>query len=150
MVEGANHTNKALISPKFQSKWTPVFQMSGVHLNNVFTQNKVSTVLCSILKLLTPFLVSISIIMEEHGNKFEISENKIKETISNNIRIIRRFKGLTLRDVGKIVNTTHQQVQKYETGKSLIPVHKLFLLSSHLDLPISFFLTEFELIRERN
>ena len=84
--------------------------------------------------------------MEEH----EINENKIKETISNNIRIIRRFNGLTLRDVGKIVNTTHQQVQKYETGKSLIPIHKLLLLSSHLNLPITFFLTEFELMREKN
>ena len=59
-----------------------------------------------------------------------MEEHKIKEIISNNIRIIRRFEGLTLKDVGKIVNTTHQQVQKYETGKSLIPIHKLFLLSS--------------------
>ena len=80
----------------------------------------------------------------------ELNENKIKEIISNNIRIIRRFNGLTLRDVGKIVNTTHQQVQKYESGKSLIPIHKLFLLSSRLNLPITFFLTEFELIHEKN
>ena len=84
--------------------------------------------------------------MEEH----ELTENKIKEIISNNIRIIRRFNGLTLKDVAEIVNTTHQQVQKYEAGKSLIPIHKLFLLSSHLDLPITFFLTEFELIHEIN
>ena len=80
----------------------------------------------------------------------ELTENKIKEVISNNIRIVRRFNGLTLKDVGEIVNTTHQQVQKYETGKSAIPVHKLFLLSSHLNLPITFFLTEFELIHEKN
>ena len=115
--------------------------MSGVHLNNVFTQNRVSTLLYGISRLLTPFLISINIIMEEH---------KIKETISNNIRIIRCFEGLTLKDVAQIVNTTHQQVQKYESGKSLIPVHKLFLLSSHLDLPITFFLTEFDLIHEKN
>ena len=80
----------------------------------------------------------------------ELNENNIKEVISNNIRIIRRFNGLTLKDVAKIVHTTHQQVQKYETGKSVIPIHKLFLLSSHLDLPITFFLSEFKLIHERN
>ena len=124
--------------------------MSGVHLNNVVIQNKMSTSYGCIQTPDTIFSIYYSIIMEAHGNKFEMSENKIKETILNNIRIIRRFKGLTLRDVGKIVNTTHQQVQKYESGKSLIPVHKLFLLSSYLDLPINFFLTEFELIHEKN
>ena len=78
----------------------------------------------------------------------EISENDIREIISRNLRVIRHFKGLTLKDVAQIVNTTHQQVQKYETGKSLIPIDKLFLLTIHFDLSINFFLKKFELSEE--
>lgn len=79
----------------------------------------------------------------------KITESEIRAIVSKNLRTIRHFNGLTLRDIGQIVNTTHQQVQKYETGKSLIPIDKLFLLSSHLKLPITFFVTEFELKQEK-
>ena len=79
----------------------------------------------------------------------EIEENEIRNIVSKNLRTIRYFNGLTLKDVAKIVKTTHQQVQKYETGKSLIPIDRLFLLSSHLKLPITFFVTEFELNQEK-
>ena len=78
----------------------------------------------------------------------KISENDIRAIVSRNLRVMRHFKGLTLKDVASIVNTTHQQVQKYETGKSLIPIDKLFLLTVHFDLSINFFLKKFELSEE--
>ena len=57
----------------------------------------------------------------------------------------RRIRGLTLQELGIIVNVTGQQVQKYEAGLNKIPLEKLITISRHLKFDMEFFLKKFEM-----
>jgi transcriptional regulator with XRE-family HTH domain len=74
----------------------------------------------------------------------KLEEANINETIARNIKIIRRLKGLTLKDMGEILNVTGQQVQKYEAGKNPISINKLLILANALGLSVTFFFEEFK------
>lgn len=74
----------------------------------------------------------------------KIEAKNINEIIAKNIKIARQLKGLTLKDVGKVLSITGQQAQKYEAGKNPISIDKLMILSKELDLPITFFFEEFK------
>ncbi len=73
----------------------------------------------------------------------KIEENDVINIIARNIKIARRIKGLTLKEVGFMLGITGQQVQKYETGKNPIAIDKLLVLASKLGLPINFFFEKF-------
>jgi transcriptional regulator with XRE-family HTH domain len=77
--------------------------------------------------------------------KVEVNENNINEIIAQNIKIARRIRGLTLREVGAMLGITGQQVQKYETGKSPISVEKLIIISGKLEIPLQFFFNKFSM-----
>jgi len=73
------------------------------------------------------------------------NETNINEVIAKNLKIARRVKGLTLKDVGAILGITGQQAQKYECGKNPIAIDKLMQLANHYNLSITFFFKEFQL-----
>ena len=72
-------------------------------------------------------------------------EQKLNIIISKNIRTARRLREFTLKDVSKVLGITGQQVQKYETGASVISVSKLVILAKYFDVPITFFFEEFKI-----
>ncbi len=74
----------------------------------------------------------------------EINETNINQVIAKNLKIARQINGLTLKDVGVILETTGQQAQKYESGKCPIGIDKLMQLAKHYNLPITFFFQTFE------
>ena len=69
----------------------------------------------------------------------------IDTIVAKNLRIARYLRELTLKDVGKILDVSGQQVQKYETGKSAISIDSLVKVSAALNLPIKFFFEEIEI-----
>jgi transcriptional regulator with XRE-family HTH domain len=54
-------------------------------------------------------------------------EKEFNARISKRMKVIRETLGLTLEDLGKILNISFQQVGKYELGKSDISFYKLHL-----------------------
>ena len=74
----------------------------------------------------------------------EINETNINQVIAKNLKIARQINGLTLKDVGVILEITGQQAQKYESGKNPIAIDKLMQLAKHYNLPITFFFETFE------
>ena len=71
--------------------------------------------------------------------------NEIEKLVANNFKILRKIKGLTLQDLSLMLGVTYQQVQKYESGSSRIPLDKLVLLSNHLNVKMEFFVKKFEI-----
>ena len=68
---------------------------------------------------------------------------KIKEARKTNVN---QFTGkqflITQTKVAKAINTTFQQIQKYEKGENRIPLVRLFEISQYLKKPISYFLQD--------
>ena len=58
------------------------------------------------------------------------------------LRLRRTLLGLTQDQLGKALNLTFQQVQKYERGANRIGSSRLYKLSQILDVPVSFFFDE--------
>jgi transcriptional regulator with XRE-family HTH domain len=83
--------------------------------------------------------------MEIKEINISIDEENIDKIIASNLKIARKVKGLTLKDMGLILGITYQQCQKYETGSQSVPLCKLVTISKHLNLPINFFFEKFEL-----
>ena len=54
----------------------------------------------------------------------------------------RTLLGMSQDQLGKILDVSYQQIQKYELGANRIGVSRLFQLSMALDVPISFFFDE--------
>lgn len=50
--------------------------------------------------------------------------------------------GMSQSKLGKAINTTFQQVQKYEHGTNRVSASRLHMLSQVLDVPISYFFDE--------
>lgn len=59
------------------------------------------------------------------------------------VRLRRIFLGLTQQQLGEMVHTITQQLQKYERGVNRMSVGKLYELSLALNVPISYFFDEF-------
>lgn len=51
-----------------------------------------------------------------------------------NLKVARLAKGLSQRDVGKILGISFQQIQKYENGSSILDCRKLIALCKLLDV----------------
>ena len=78
-----------------------------------------------------------------------MTEKEIKETISNNLWTIRnntykvvqvkdklKKKRFTQTEVGKAINVTFQQVQKFEKGKNDIGSAKLKKFADYFNIPV--------------
>jgi transcriptional regulator with XRE-family HTH domain len=64
--------------------------------------------------------------------------------IGMNLRHLRRQAGLTQLDIGKSLDVTFQQVQKYEAGQNRLPIEKLYLLKHLYKIPYEDFFNGFE------
>lgn len=78
-----------------------------------------------------------------------MTETEINQTISNNLWTIRnntyklvqvkdkiKKKRLTQTEVGKAINVTFQQIQKFEKGINNIGSAKLKILADYFDVPV--------------
>ncbi|MDR0556100.1 MAG: helix-turn-helix domain-containing protein [Holosporaceae bacterium] len=64
---------------------------------------------------------------------------EIDKTIGANLRRIRKSKSISQVKLGKEINVTYQQIQKYEKGFNKISSSKLFVIANYLKVPFSDF-----------
>ena len=65
--------------------------------------------------------------------------NPIDIHVGKRVRIRRTLLGMSQEKLGKAINLTFQQVQKYERGTNRIGSSRLYQLSQVLDIPVSYF-----------
>lgn len=78
------------------------------------------------------------------------SPNYIDKHLGRRIKRARRDKDLTQCQVAAMIDVTHQQFQKYETGSNRLPARRLYDLAIALDLPIDYFFDGLEGLNSRN
>lgn len=59
--------------------------------------------------------------------------------VGSRVRLRRTLLGMSQDKLGKALNLTFQQIQKYERGANRIGSSRLYQLSQILDVPVSFF-----------
>lgn len=64
------------------------------------------------------------------------------KVVGQTIRFLREKAGLTQSDLGKLINVTYQQVQKYEKGTNRISLHALVSISKVFDVPLATIIAE--------
>jgi len=67
------------------------------------------------------------------------SPNDVDLIIGKNLKLKRIKSGISLQELGKILNVSFQQIQKYERGQNKISSSSLFLLSKSLNCEIDHF-----------
>ena len=65
--------------------------------------------------------------------------NPIDIHVGKRVRARRTLMGLSQSKLGKAINTTFQQVQKYERGMNRISSSRLYQIAEVLDVPIPYF-----------
>ena len=65
--------------------------------------------------------------------------NPIDIHVGKRVRLRRTLLGMSQEKLGKAINVTFQQVQKYERGTNRIGSSRLYQLSQVLDIPVSYF-----------
>ena len=65
--------------------------------------------------------------------------NPIDIHVGKRVRLRRTLLGMSQEKLGKAINLTFQQVQKYERGTNRIGSSRLYQLSQVLDIPVSYF-----------
>ncbi len=65
--------------------------------------------------------------------------NPIDVHVGKRVRARRTLMGLSQLKLGKAINTTFQQVQKYERGMNRISSSRLYQVAEVLDVPIPYF-----------
>ena len=63
----------------------------------------------------------------------------IDKHVGARLRLRRTLLGLSQEKLGKQLNLTFQQIQKYERGANRVGASRLFRLSQILDVPVAFF-----------
>jgi transcriptional regulator with XRE-family HTH domain len=59
-------------------------------------------------------------------------DRKIEQVIGQRVRVLRLQLGMSQQDLGKEVNLTFQQIQKYEKGSNRISVSRMLEFCEHL------------------
>lgn len=72
--------------------------------------------------------------------------NPIDVHIGARLRLRRRILSLSQEQLGEAIGLTFQQIQKYERGTTRIGASRLFELSRVLDVPVSFFFDDTDLM----
>ena len=62
--------------------------------------------------------------------------------VGQNIRIIRQDRGMSQTELGRKIDVTFQQVQKYENGTNRVGSGRLFKIASTFGVPITAFFEE--------
>ena len=65
--------------------------------------------------------------------------NPIDIHVGKRVRLRRTLLGMSQEKLGKAINVTFQQIQKYERGTNRIGSSRLYQLSQVLDIPVSYF-----------
>ena len=65
--------------------------------------------------------------------------NPIDIHVGQRVRLRRTLLGMSQEKLGKAINVTFQQVQKYERGTNRIGSSRLYQLSQVLNIPVSYF-----------
>ena len=65
--------------------------------------------------------------------------NPVDIHVGKRVRLRRTLLGMSQEKLGKAINLTFQQVQKYERGTNRIGSSRLYQLSQALDIPVSYF-----------
>ena len=65
--------------------------------------------------------------------------NPVDIHVGKRVRLRRTLLGMSQEKLGKAINLTFQQVQKYERGTNRIGSSRLYQLSQVLDIPVSYF-----------
>ncbi len=73
-----------------------------------------------------------------------MNEDIINLSIGEKIRSLRHMNGINQSDLGKKIDVTFQQIQKYEKGHNKIVASKLYILAKKMNIDISFFFKDIE------
>ncbi|MGC0372339.1 MAG: hypothetical protein DGJ47_001051 [Rickettsiaceae bacterium] len=65
--------------------------------------------------------------------------DEIDKVVSNKLKMRRIMLGMSQQDIGKAVNVSIQQIQKYEKATNRIASGKLYTLAKFLKVPITYF-----------
>jgi transcriptional regulator with XRE-family HTH domain len=68
--------------------------------------------------------------------------NNIQERVGARIRAARMMRGIPVKEVGRRIGVSYQQIWKYEVGKSMVSAGTITAIAQLLGMPISFFLEE--------
>jgi transcriptional regulator with XRE-family HTH domain len=63
----------------------------------------------------------------------------VDRLVGQNIRILRQDRRISQTELGRMIDVTFQQVQKYENGTNRVGSGRLFKIASVLDVPITAF-----------
>lgn len=81
----------------------------------------------------------------------EVLDDLINKQIGENLRSLRKIRGLSQTDLGSLLNVSYQQIQKYEKGTNRLSASNIFNLSKYLEFPLgSFFGKNDEIITTSN
>ena len=69
---------------------------------------------------------------------------KVDKFIGGKIYSLRLAKGLSRKQLSKVIGVTHQQLQKYEKGANRISVGRLVLIAKALSKEVSYFYEDLE------
>jgi len=72
----------------------------------------------------------------QQGNQRITDETRI---IGQNLMRLRQISGLSQREIAEVLETSFQQVQKYEKGQNRIPSERLHRLKLFFDVPYAVF-----------
>ena len=78
------------------------------------------------------------------------SPTEIDIHVGKRLRRRRELLGLSQTEIGKRIDLTFQQIQKYENATNRISAGKLFKFGQILDVPICYFFPGFQRISQRN
>lgn len=70
---------------------------------------------------------------------------EVDKFIGNKIYSLRLAKGLSRQQLAKVIEVTHQQLQKYEKGTNRISVGRLALIAKALSKNISYFYDDLDI-----
>lgn len=74
----------------------------------------------------------------------EEKADPVDKNVGQRLKMRRIMLGLTQQDIGKAVNVSIQQIQKYEKASNRISSGKLYAFAKLLDVPINFFFNDTE------
>ena len=63
----------------------------------------------------------------------------VDREVGARVRIRRQELGITQQELGRAIGVTFQQIQKYEIGHNRIGAGRLYAISRHLRVPITYF-----------
>ena len=70
--------------------------------------------------------------------------DRLDNHLGTHLRQLRTRKGLSMAQMGEIIDVTPQQISRYESGQHRLTASALYRLARGLDMPLSWFFEYFE------